>query len=222
MNAQPTSAALPRMFPVFLKLEKRPALTVGAGSVATEKIESLLAAGARVTVIAPEATDRVRGLAEDGVVMWKAREFREADVEGFRIVVASTSDPLVNRAVYWAASHRGIPVNVVDVPGLCDFYFGSVVRRGPVTVAISTAGASPALARRLREFLECVLPRRLDRLARSLAGTRPRLLRSIPGFRDRNREVDRLLDELPFPELDGKSEQEIGDRVGRWIQEVSR
>jgi precorrin-2 dehydrogenase/sirohydrochlorin ferrochelatase len=221
VKAVPTSASLPRMFPVFLKLEKRAALVVGAGEVATHKIEELLAAGARVTAIAPVASERARALAASGAIAWKARAFRESDVEGFRLVVSSTGDSLTDRAVYWAASHRGIPVNVVDVPSLCDFYFGSVVRRGPVTVAVSTAGASPALCRRLREFLDAILPRRLERLARSLAGARPALLESIPGFDERVRQVDRLLDELPLGELDRSSEEEIGDRVGRWVREVA-
>jgi siroheme synthase-like protein len=212
---------LPRMFPIFLKLEGRPVLVVGAGPVATEKVEALLDAGARITVVAPEATVLVRDLARSGRIVRRERGFRPDDVHGFRVVVAATGDPAVNRRVYETASSAGLPVNVVDVPDLCDFYFGSVVRRGPVTVAISTAGSSPALARRLREHLDELLPRRLADLARALARTRPRLVASIPGFRDRVRAVERLLDDVGIPALDGRSGDEISGRVDDWIEEVA-
>ena len=208
------------LMPVFFKLEGTPVLVVGAGSVATEKIETLLDTGARITVIAPEATDEVRAAATSGRLAWCPRAYRSGDVIGYRIVVVSTADREINESVSRDARSWSIPVNVVDVPELCDFYFGSIVRRGPVTVAISTSGASPALASRLRRFLDRVLPQRLDRLARALALTRPVLLRSIPGFRDRARAVDRLLDDLPLLHLDDRSDQEIHERVGAWIQEV--
>jgi siroheme synthase-like protein len=212
--------SLPKLFPLFLKLEDRPALVVGAGKVATEKAEGLKAAGARVTVVAPEASTRVRELAEQGEIAWKARRFRAVDVEGFRVVIASTGNAFVNRAVWRAASRRCIPVNVVDVPDLCDFYYGSIVRREPVMIAISTSGASPALARRLRERLDEVLPERLGELALALARSRARLLASVPGFGARVEAVNRLLDDLELEALDGRTDDEIRKQVDRWIQEV--
>jgi siroheme synthase-like protein len=210
------------MFPIFLKLEERRALVVGAGRVATEKAEALLRAGARVLVVAPKATERVRSLARSGRIEWRAREFLEEDVNGARVVVASTSDTGVNRSVYWAASGRGIPVNVVDVPELCDFYFGSLIERGPVTIAISTSGGSPALASRLREFLDAILPRRLAELALSLARTRPLLKGSLSRFEDRVKSLDGLLKELPLSELDRHAGPEIEERVDRWVRELGR
>jgi len=210
----------PKMLPLFLEIEDRPVLVVGAGKVATEKAESLLDVGARVTVVAPEASERVRELAARRALTWKARGFREDDPEGFRVVVASTSNPLVNRAVSRAASRRCIPVNVVDVPELCDFHFGNVVRRDPVTVAISTAGASPALACRLRERLEELLPQRLGELALALARTRARLLATVPGMERRVETVNRLLDELELDGLDGFPGGRIDESVDRWIREA--
>lgn len=216
------NATLPRLFPLFLKLEARPALIVGAGSVAAEKVEGLLRAGAHVTVVAPEAGERVREWAATGRVEWKRRRFEDADVHGARVVIASTGDALVNAAVYDAASLRSIPVNVVDVPELCDFYCGSVVERGPVLIAISTSGASPSLARRLRKYLDQLLPRRLAELAQSLAHSRPRLKHSFPEMQERARAVDGLLNEFPIPLLDDHSEEQVRERVGAWITEVSQ
>jgi siroheme synthase-like protein len=215
-------AGLPRLFPVFLKLEGRGALVVGAGNVAAEKIEALLAAGALVTVVAPAASERVRELAASGRVEWKRRDFEYGDVIGARVVIASTSDPDANAAVYEAASRWSIPVNVVDVPELCEFYCGSVVQRGPVLIAISTSGASPSLARRLRKYLDQLLPRRLAELAHSLASGRPHLKRSFPGMQERAQVVDALLNELPIPLLDDHTGEDLRERVGRWIAEVSR
>ena len=215
-------AGLPRLFPLFLKLEGRRALVVGAGNVAAEKIEGLLAAGAIVTVIAPHASERVRDLASSGRVEWKRRHFEYGDVVGARVVIASTDDPDTNASVYEAASRWAIPVNVVDVPELCDFYCGSVVERGPVLVAISTSGASPSLARRLRKYLDQLLPHRLAELAHSLAHGRPHLKRSFPEMQERAQAVDGLLNELPIPLLDDHKGDELRERVGRWIAEVSR
>jgi siroheme synthase-like protein len=133
---------LPRLFPLFLKLEGRPALVVGAGAVATEKADALRQAGSKVTVVAPDASPRVRELARREELVWKTRGFREDDVEGFHVVVVSTANPLVNRAVFRAASKRCIPVNVVDVPELCDFYFGRVVSARAIHPVV-LAGAGP-------------------------------------------------------------------------------
>lgn len=213
---------LPRLFPLFLKLEGRRALVVGAGKVAAEKIEGLLAAGAIVTVIAPDASEHVRELAAVGRVEWKRRPFEDADVVGARIVIASTGDPAVNTAAYEAASRWAIPVNVVDVPELCDFYCGSVVQRGPVLIAISTSGASPSLARRLRKYLDQLLPRRLADLAHSLAHGRPHLKRFFPEMQERAQAVDALLNEFPIPLLDDHTEEDVRQRVDAWIAGVSR
>ena len=211
---------LPRLFPLFMKLEGRRALVVGAGHVAAEKIDALLAAGAVVTVIAPEANERVRELVAAGKVAWRRRPFEDGDVVGARVVIASTGDPSVNAAVYEAAWRWGIPVNVVDVPQLCDFYCASVVQRGPVLIAISTSGASPSLARRLRKYLDQLLPRRLAELAHTLAHARPQLKQSFPDMQERARAVDALLDELPIPLLDDHRDEELRELVNRWIAGV--
>ena len=142
------------LFPAFLKLAGRRCLVVGAGPVAEEKIEGLLRAGAEVRVVAPEATRRIRELARKRKIRWDERVFRAPDLGGALLVVAATSSPSLHAQIYRLAQRRGVLCNVVDDPEHCDFYYGSVVRRGELQIAISTGGHSPALAQRLRKEME--------------------------------------------------------------------
>ncbi len=146
------------LFPIFLKLTGRPCIVIGAGNLAESKIESLQAASARVTVIAPIARERIIAMAESGEVTWHQREYTTGDLAGQFLVIAATDNPAVNRAVFAEAESAGILINAVDDPPFCDFYFPSVVRRGDLQIAISTAGASPALAQRLRKEINALLP----------------------------------------------------------------
>ena len=150
-RAEVESASL---FPVFLKLVRRLCLVVGAGAVAQEKIEGLLAAGAEVTAVAPRATDAIRGWSESREIRWEARPFLPADLDGVFLAVAATAAAEVNQQVFQEARRRNVLINAVDDPRHCDFYYGSVVRRGPLQISISTDGKSPALAQRLRRELE--------------------------------------------------------------------
>jgi precorrin-2 dehydrogenase / sirohydrochlorin ferrochelatase len=146
------------LFPIFLKLAARPCTVIGAGHLAESKIESLQAANAQITVIAPQASERIAELAASGELTWHQREYAEGDLEESFLVVAATNVPAVNRAVFREATEKGVLCNAVDDPPFCDFYFPSVVRRGDLQIAISTAGASPALAQRLRKELNAQLP----------------------------------------------------------------
>jgi precorrin-2 dehydrogenase / sirohydrochlorin ferrochelatase len=142
------------LFPMFLKLEGRSCLVVGAGKVAESKIRSLLMARAQVRAVAPAATPAINAWAEAGVLAWEHKPFESSDLAGTFLVVAATSSPVVNDLVFRAAQERGVLCNVVDDPERCDFYYPAVVRRGDLQIAISTAGRSPALAQRLRRDLE--------------------------------------------------------------------
>jgi len=142
------------LFPMFLKLEGRYCLVIGAGTIGEPKIRSLLVAGARVQVIAPEAREAVQGWARAGVIVWEQRTFQPSDLEDVFLVVAATSLPDVNESVFQEAHRRGILCNAVDDPQRCDFFYGALVRRGRLQVAISTGGQSPALAQRLRRELQ--------------------------------------------------------------------
>jgi len=142
------------LFPMFLKLEGRSCLVVGAGAVGEPKIESLLVSGASVRVIAPRVSAPVAEWARKGAIAWDAREFNTTDLDGVFLVIAATSSRQVNGAIFREAQQRNILCNVVDDPEYCDFYYPAVVRRGDLQLAISTNGHSPALAQRIRRDLE--------------------------------------------------------------------
>lgn len=168
------------VFPIFLKLAARPCVVVGAGNIAESKIESLRNAEAQVTVIAPEALPRVREWAAAGEIIWHQREYRNGDLDGAFLVVAGTATAEVNRAVYAEANGLNILCNAVDDPPFCDYYFPSIVKRGELQIAISTAGESPALAQRLRKEIGAALPldtgewlMELGRLRREVTAVEP-------------------------------------------------
>jgi precorrin-2 dehydrogenase/sirohydrochlorin ferrochelatase len=138
-----------------LHLTNRPCLVVGAGPVGLEKIEGLLACDAAVTVVAPEAIAEVADLAAEGTITWHRRTYEQSDLEGAFMVIAATNTTELNVGIFRDAEARHMLVNVVDVPPLCNFILPAIVRTGPIAIAISTSGASPALAKRLkREIAE--------------------------------------------------------------------
>ena len=163
-------------FPVSLKVKDAPCLVVGGGRIASQKTRALVQAGARVTVVSPTLVPSLKRLSPKHL----RRQFRETDVRGVFLVVAATDDPAVNRGVHLACVRHGILVNVVDVPELCTFIMPAIVRRGPVTLAVSTGGRSPGLAKAIRKDLERLYPRSLGRLARELGRARGRILRALP------------------------------------------
>ena len=142
------------MFPIFLKLESRACLVVGAGVIAEGKIQGLLAERASVRVVAPEATDQIRRWAAAGVIEWQERAFEPGDLEGTFLVIVATSSRDVNARAFTEAHTKGILCNAVDDPPNCDFYYPAVIRRGDLQIAVSTGGQSPALAQRIRQELE--------------------------------------------------------------------
>ena len=142
------------LLPIFVKLRDRLVVVVGGGAIAQGKIEGLLAAEARVRVVAPQVTPAIAQWLGQGRVEWQAKTFASADLDGAFLVIAATSAPGVNEAVFSEADVRGILCNAVDDIEHCHFYYGSVVQRGDLQIAISTNGKSPALAQRLRLLLE--------------------------------------------------------------------
>ena len=145
---------MPQYYPVFLDLKGRVCVIVGGGEIAERKIAGLLECGAVITMVSPRVTPGIRARADAGDIRWEARQYVDGDLKGAFLAIASTDDEDVNRAVHEEASREGIVLNVVDRTALCSFIAPAVVRRGEVTVALSTGGASPALARKLRETLE--------------------------------------------------------------------
>ena len=163
------------LFPIFVKLEGRPVLLVGAGPVGESKVGGLLSAGASVTVVAPNATPAIVKLAEEEKVRWHRREFRPGDLAGAVLVVAAVPRD-VAKAVYEEAQRRHVLCNSVDDIENCDFYYPAVVNRGDLQIAISTSGHSPALAQRLRRqgFARCVQRDAIDGCFRHDGQTRAR------------------------------------------------
>jgi siroheme synthase-like protein len=142
------------LFPIFVKLQGRLVIMVGGGSVAEGKIAALLAAGARVRIISPAVTPAFAELVRDRKIDWLPKVFEPGDLRGAFLVIAATSAPGVNAAVFREAEACGILCNAVDDIEHCHFYYGSVVQRGDLQIAVSTNGKSPALAQRLRRQLE--------------------------------------------------------------------
>jgi precorrin-2 dehydrogenase/sirohydrochlorin ferrochelatase len=145
------------LYPVTLDIFGRPCLVVGGGSIAERKVTGLLEAGARVTVVSPALSRGLLALAGDGRFRWQPREFMAGDTAGFVLVLVATDDGAVNRAVAVEARQRGALVNCADEPAHCDFILPALLRRGPLTVAVSTGGASPTMARLVRDELDAVL-----------------------------------------------------------------
>jgi precorrin-2 dehydrogenase / sirohydrochlorin ferrochelatase len=171
-NRQESHSVSP-LFPIFLKLTRRRCLVVGAGTIAEGKIAGLLDAGARVRVVAPQATAAIAAWARNRRILWSQRVFEPADLDRAFLVIAATSSVKVHRVVFREARRRGVLCNAVDEPERCDFYYPAVVRRGDLQIAISTGGRSPALAQRLRRELEAQFGPEykawLDQLGRSRA-----------------------------------------------------
>lgn len=142
------------LFPMFLKLEGRQCLVVGAGKVGEPKIGGLLETGARIRVVALDASPTVREWARTGKIDLELRPFVADDLDSAFLAIVATNSRSLNERAYHEAQRRHVLCNVVDVPGLCDFFYPAVVRRGDLQIAVSTAGQSPSLAQKLRQQLE--------------------------------------------------------------------
>ena len=159
-------------YPIFLQLQDRSCLVIGGGREARRKIEGLLAAGGRVTVVAPTLSRELQRLLADGQIDCVEREYQEGDVEGYDVCMVATDDGAVNAQVAAEGRRRRVWVNAADDPANCDFILPAVIRRGAITIAASTGGTSPALARRLREELEAYLTEEMPALADLLSEVR--------------------------------------------------
>jgi precorrin-2 dehydrogenase/sirohydrochlorin ferrochelatase len=162
-------------YPLLLDIKDARCVVAGGGRVAERKVLGLLKCGARVTVIAPRATGNLQALCHQGRVEWEARPFGPEDAEGVLLLFAATDDPAANARILSAGRAFGALVNVADDPGGSDFHVPAVSRKGPVTVAVSTEGSSPALSAWLRDLLADAVPEGVEETARLLAGLRRNL-----------------------------------------------
>ena len=182
-----------------LKLSGRKCLVVGGGEIGLDKVEGLLACDGDVTLIAPEANGPLQELAAEGSIRWERREYEAADLEGTFMVIASTDDTDVNIGIYEDAERRAMLVNIVDVPPLCNFILPAIVRTGPLAIAISTAGASPALAKRIKAEIADEYGEPYARLAIMLNDVRGWAKGTLPTYQDRKAFFESIVNGEPDP-----------------------
>ena len=169
------------LYPLFLSLEDRRVTVIGAGSVATRKVASLIPTGARIRVIAPEISPELGKLAEQGAIEVERRPYATGDLEGSILVIGATDDEAVNESVYREATERSGIVNVVDIPHLCNAYVPSVLQRGKLQIAVSTSGAAPHVARDIRRSLEEQFPAWWEDYLDTLAEVRMMIKGNVAG-----------------------------------------
>jgi len=193
-----------------LKLTGRKCLVVGGGEIGLEKVEGLLACGGDVTVVAPFAVPALERLAAEGSIRWERREYAgREDLEGVFMVIAATDDTDVNIRVFDEAEERTMLVNVVDVPPLCNFILPAIVRTGPLAIAISTAGASPALAKRMKAEIADLYGEDHARLAVILNETRGWAKSTLPTYQDRKRFFEGIVGGSPDPVVLIREDREV-------------
>ena len=183
-----------------LKLKGRRSVVVGGGDIGLEKVEGLLLCDADVTLIAPDAVPALQQYATEGSISWERREYAgAADLEGAFLAIAATNQSEVNISVYEDAEARSMLVNVVDVPPLCNFILPAIVRSGPLAIAISTAGASPALAKRMKREIADSFGESYARLAVILNDHRGWAKGTLPTYQDRKEFFEGIVNGDPDP-----------------------
>jgi siroheme synthase-like protein len=182
-----------------LKLKGRRCLVVGGGEVGLEKVEGLLACDGEVTLVAPDAVPELEALAAEGSITWLARDYESSDLDGHLIAIAATDDTDVNIQVFDDAESRSMLVNVCDVPPLCNFILPAIVRTGPLAVAISTAGASPALAKRMKREIAEMFGEPYADLAILLNETRGWAKGTLPTYQERKEFFEAIVNGDPDP-----------------------
>ena len=182
-----------------LRLSGRRCLVVGGGVVGLEKVEGLLACDADVTLVAPAAHPELEALSREGSITWFEREYQRDDLDGKLIVIAATDDTDVNIRVFDDAEARAMLVNVVDVPPLCSFILPAIVRTGPLAIAISTAGASPALAKRMKREISALFGDPYAQLAVILNEARGWAKATLPTYQDRKEFFESIVNGEPDP-----------------------
>jgi precorrin-2 dehydrogenase/sirohydrochlorin ferrochelatase len=174
-------------YPVFLQLKNKLSLVVGGGAVAARKVASLLECAAVVRVVSPDISPELEELAQYGHIEVRRRSFEQADIEGASLVIAATNNGEVNRNIAYYCGERNIPVNVVDAPELSNFIVPATIRRGPLTIAVSTGGTMPAIARKIRQSLEGQFDEAYGQLLETLGEVRAQVLRDVPDPQRRKR-----------------------------------
>jgi precorrin-2 dehydrogenase / sirohydrochlorin ferrochelatase len=187
------------LYVACINLTDRRALVVGAGPVGLEKVEGLLTCNAIVTVVAPDAHPKIQELASKGDLEWREREYDPADLDGCFLAIAATSDTELNTRIFKDAEARSMLINVVDVPHLCNFILPAILRRGPLAIAISTSGASPALAKRMKAEADRMFGPEYARLAELLDELRAWAKETLPTYEARRDFFEAIVNGSPDP-----------------------
>jgi len=207
------------LFPIFMNVRERECLVVGGGPVAARKADLLVKAGARVAVVAPALGGEMTRLHAQGRIRHLPGEFAPGLVDRQALVIAATDQPLVNRRVQAACGARNIPVNVADAPELCSFVLPAIVDRAPLTIAISSGGAAPVLARWLRARLETQIPASFGALAGLMGRFRDRVRRRFHGTRERRQFWEAMLDGAAAEAVLAGREEEAEHLLARALEE---
>lgn len=204
------------MYPIFLKIENQPCLVVGGGKVATRKVGDLVDEGAKVTVVAIQASVEIREWARKDVISLENRGFSKGETKGYFLVIAATNDHDLNRAISREAG-RTILFNSVDEPDLCNFYAGAVIKRGKLRVALSTSGAFPALAKKLKKDIDGFIPLSYERLLDRLSDYRGDFLKREMPEDERKRIIDRIAGSSAIDEFLRGNEEPLTRMLGECV-----
>ncbi len=212
---------MPRYYPIFVDLVGRPCVVVGAGKVAERKARSLMASGALVTVISPRWTPGIESDAAKGRLTLVKRGYKKGDVKGAFIVIAATDSEETNQAIAKEARLGKAMVNVVDSPELCDFIAPSVVERGSLALAISTSGACPGLAKKLRKDLEKIIGKEYAIFTDMLAKARDNLLKNRVGRAKKERIIKALINSPAVEWIKAGQVNRLESYIGRLVKRES-
>jgi precorrin-2 dehydrogenase / sirohydrochlorin ferrochelatase len=202
-------------YPVYLNLNDRTVLIVGAGEVALQKIQGLLETGAHIRVVSPDALPEIEALAREGKLEWRRRLYQSSDMDETRLVIAATDDQELQPRIAAEARARGVWVNVVDVPPLCDFIAPAIVNKGEIQIAISTGGASPAMAKFIRQKLETYLGEEYQQLVALIQRYRPDILKLS---KDRRQTVwEYIISQRFLDQIKQEGSQSAEARLKEWI-----
>lgn len=204
-----------KYYPVFLDLADKAVLLVGGGEIGLQKARGFLDCGARLLLVAPEVLPEVETLAREGKLRWERRGYATTDLDGVKLVIAATDDPALQKRIAAEARERGLWVNIVDVPPLCDFIAPALVQRGEVQVAVSTGGAAPALAKFIRQKLEGVLGPEVGQLVEIVRPLRADILKLS---KDRRRSLWECIVSQPFlDQIKKEGPERAAQQLKKWI-----
>jgi precorrin-2 dehydrogenase/sirohydrochlorin ferrochelatase len=207
-------------YPAFIDLQNRLVLVVGGGIVAERKVETLLETGAQVTVVSPQITEQLDAYSQSNRITVRQRRFIPSDVDGVSLVISATDDPTTQTEVAAIAASKNILVNTVDKPELCSFIVPAILRRGDITIAISTSGRSPSLAAELRARLDRVLTDEFARTAKVLGAVRQEVHRNFAGSDDRKRVFDSIIGSGIIEWIAGYDDAAALERVRQMIRDM--